>query len=922
MRCNWMVGDKATISVSGNAWRPPDYITTPTLELSKQRKNYEQSEGETIITKINLEPLQEVQHATRLATRKQSARVDREVSRRWRKILSHKSLPLPPTHIESNYHRFRFLFRPRLFALFVAIVVAFSVLIGLAVLFSEKLDEVASKVDKAAGGGYSRHRFSQVGTSVTQNSRTQRRRKLLTTNAGANPHAVQMLLPHNTVVKAISTLYSSAETIRHIMRVLRERQPLVVTAAVLHNTPRLTEPAKARTAPYNTGRELKGRFHSLHDEKLRMYRDLIAKQLHTPLQITQGEPKSSHTLFDLDSSTLYQNHLRGLDAMYQPPSSVTEASIPKQSDSTSPQHSSSVLHSHALTVVGDVDSSERSRRIEKNVHVMEVGGSESRKVGSVGFHSANLRARVHNGLESKAQNPLLKVDQSRAMPAAVKRVDGIKVDGQITHNLQTFNTNNAQDGSSLLPERIEVWQLPGGKSLCRLFNIGYLADGTLVLPKWMRKHAEIILSRCGIKDVSFAINHVEGTKPSTFDGKILQAEGMLKFNVDASNAERDLFGTSAPRNHMPHFVSDVFFHLVACEALLGSGKKLLHSTTLVPANARGMETISVSNFPHLQPAMFLQDDTWNRPRVEWVPRLAQFFRHPEIGFKFLRKNGESIENSGLGGDVRVITMFRSVLLSNLKSHEPFGLFGANGTNIVLEANGITRNPAWNTMGMREQPCRVLVTVLTRQGPRALLRLKELQNSVELSGKLAGIRMDIKVVDFGGMTFDEQVRIMQGTNILIATHGAGNSNFIFMRPSAAVIEVFPFAYKAGPFDRFAEIFGLEYKATMSAPQTDVFKECMNRHETNQTIKRLVFAWWDKAVAEERIEPWVHRLELEKEFGEPGKSEGMTTRGCVRLQELEFNIDAVSRMVVDLGSSLCALSSQTRHRSPRQASTNSI
>lgn len=916
MRFSWMVGNQVTISVSGKAWRPPDYITSPTVELSKQIENNEQSEGETITTEIDNRPSDEVQQIIKLGSRKRAERVNKKSSRRWQKVLSDKCLPFPPTHIENNRHRFHSFLRPRVVALFAAVMVAFSILIGLTVLFSETLDEVASKMDRATGGDY-----SKVDSPLIQSNGTQRRRKLLTIDAEVRPHPVQMQLPHSTIMKAISTLYSSAEAVHRIMRVLLKGQHFAITAAVLHNVPHLNEPSPARPTRPADEKELRNRPHSLHDETLRMYRDLIVKQLHTPLQIPQSEQRSSHRTFDVDSSTLYQSDMRSVDSMSRAPSTAREKNAHKRNELAFPQHSSSVLHSHALTVIGDIGPSGKPGLVKKTVDQMDLRESESHRVGDE-FRSANAQAQVYNDIEPEAQNSLLKLEQSRTVPTAVQLIDKTEVDRRKAYGRQTLYMNNVRNGSFMLPEKIEVRQLPGGKSLCRLFNIGYLPDGALVLPKWMKKHLDFLIGRCGIKHAFFAINRIGETTSPALDEKILQAEGLSKFNVDASNTERDLFGASAPRNHMPHFVSDIFFHLVVCEALLGSGKQLLRSIALVPTDASKVEGRSIPNFPDLKPAMFLQDDTWSRPPAEWVPRLAQFFRHPEIDFKFLRRNGKNMETDGLSAEAPVITMFRSVVLSNLKSHEPFGLFGANGTNIVFEANGITRDPAWKTRGMQEQPCRVSVTVLTRQGPRALLRLKELQNRVELLGKLARIHTDIKIVDFGGIPFDEQVRIMQETNVLVATHGAGNANFIFMRPSAAVIEVFPFAYKAGPFDRFAEIFGLEYKTAMSAPQSDVFKECMNRHETNQSIKRLVFAWWDKAVAEEKIEPWVHRLELEKEFGEPGKSEGMTTRGCVRLQELEFNIDAISRMVISLGSSQCALSSQARHRHPLQSSINSI
>lgn len=913
MRFNWIVNDQVTIPVSANAWRPPDYITSPTLKISNQSKKA--STATTSENKLSPEERQPMSPATQ---RPVEEHTERKSPGRWRKRAFDKTLPFPPTHITVNRYRLRYLLRPRAIAIFAATTVAFSILVGLTILFSEKLDEVASKVDKVAEERNIVHQLSHVAPPLSQNHVARSRRKLLTVNTDASPNAVQIQLPHNTIVKPFSTLYTSAKAIHRILRVLSAGQFFTVTAAVLQNVPHQIYPSLVRPNHPVAGENSKSNLQPLQDEVLRMYRELIFKQFQTPLQIPQNTQKHPCKPPSPSSSTPCQHDVRDAGGASSPLSFVQEVTSKRHRGLAPPQQLSSVLHSHALAVIGSVSPSERSVLANQSSNQVHTAESVGRAFGGSEFSAPIVQVSVKNSRENRGQNTLLAVKKSPEVPGKAFPVDKIKVRGRETQSSQTLNVNIIPNESLVSAEKIEVWKLPGEKSLCRLFNIGYLPDGTLVLPKWMKKHTEFIFTRCGIKQAFFAFNLVKGTKLPEIDKEVLRAKGISKFTVNASSFGQDLFGTSTPRNHMPHFVSDIFFHLVACEALLGTGKKLLSSSALVPPGSLGEEIMSIPTFPDLKPALFLQDETWNRPSTDWVPRLAQFFRHPKIGFTFLRTNRGSMEKDGLGGGGPVVTIFRSVVTSNLKSHEPYGLFGANLTNIVFEANGITRKPAWMTSDMQERPCRVSVTVLTRQGPRALLRLRELRDRVELLGKLVGIRVDIKIVDFGGITFDEQVKVMQETNVLIATHGAGNANFIFMRPSAAVIEVFPFAYKAGPFDRFAEIFGLEYKAVMSSPQTDVFKECMNRHETNQGIKRLVFSWWDKAVAEEKVQPWVHRLELEKEFGEPGKSEGMTTRGCVRLQELEFNIDAVSRMVVDQGKGQCALSSQRERRHSLQSS----
>lgn len=446
-------------------------------------------------------------------------------------------------------------------------------------------------------------------------------------------------------------------------------------------------------------------------------------------------------------------------------------------------------------------------------------------------------------------------------------------------------------------ESIEVWHLPRGKQLCRIFNVGRSNDGRLVLPKWMEKHKAFLETNCGISKISFGI--IVRERRIQLDREIMKKEFGDSHVLDLSHSDRDLFGSDAPRHHMPHYVSDIIKPLVAVEVLLGSGRNMLTPSSLLKSAKDTTLVRSMRLTEQFKPSMLMLPGTWKRSKADWVRRLAHFFEHPALGFTMI----PSHEVGKLNMKVHI---FHSVLSSNVNPYEPYGLFGTTGKNILFATNGISREPPWTMNAMRERPCRVLVTALTRSGARKLLHLDRLERAIKAKAAAAHMKADFRIVDFNSMSFDNQVQTMQETHILIATHGAGNANIIFMRPGAAVVEVFPFSYKAGPFDGFAKIFGLEYSTAMSAPQTNVFKACMKEHEKNDFIRRLVFEKWDSAVKEEQATPWVHRLEFEKEFGEPGKSQGMTTRGCVRLQQLDFNVDAVADIAITAGKSQCYLS----------------
>lgn len=447
---------------------------------------------------------------------------------------------------------------------------------------------------------------------------------------------------------------------------------------------------------------------------------------------------------------------------------------------------------------------------------------------------------------------------------------------------------------------VEIWTLKSGSSICRIYDVARLSEGQLILSKWLEKHDDTLQQQCGLKDLVYAIKPTNKNNQEVFEKDAINATGSVRV---LDKMKLDLFGPIAPRHHMPHFVTDILFPLKASELLQGSGTSIKKLARIWPTSPANSPDSTKETFHDFRPSLFLRQETWEAKTSEWVQRFASFFSTPAVGYALLSEKEGQSKMSTPQKKSTPIWRFRSVLSTNMNLYESEGLFDPHGENIVLSRNGLLGTPSWNIEGILQNPCRVVVTALTRPGPRALLHLGALKKTAAAYFRKGGLTLDFRVVGFENIEFDKQVKIMQGTNVLIATHGAGNANLIFMRRGATVIEVFPFAYKAGPFNSLAQTFGLKYKPAMSAPQTSVFKECMDRNEDKDEIKQKVFRWWDDAVAMEAKSPWVHRLELEKEFGEPGKSEGMATRRCVRTQQLAFNIGAVAAMAFQSAKEQC-------------------
>ena len=80
------------------------------------------------------------------------------------------------------------------------------------------------------------------------------------------------------------------------------------------------------------------------------------------------------------------------------------------------------------------------------------------------------------------------------------------------------------------------------------------------------------------------------------------------------------------------------------------------------------------------------------------------------------------------------------------------------------------------------------------------------NEAELVEKLKQFSMPIHIVQFENLSFVEQVNVARNTKLLIAPHGAGTINMIFMPENSKIIEMFPKAYCPEHAKGIADAFG--------------------------------------------------------------------------------------------------------------------
>lgn len=113
---------------------------------------------------------------------------------------------------------------------------------------------------------------------------------------------------------------------------------------------------------------------------------------------------------------------------------------------------------------------------------------------------------------------------------------------------------------------------------------------------------------------------------------------------------------------------------------------------------------------------------------------------------------------------------------------------------------------------KEEP--LAITFIDRRTKRKLINQD--QYIERLKSELPHV--DINVVDFATLSFKEQLRIVQDTDILIGVHGAGLTHEMFLQPGSTVVEILPPNVDHKGFRNLANQLGHRYFRTHGTKNT--------------------------------------------------------------------------------------------------------
>jgi hypothetical protein len=166
----------------------------------------------------------------------------------------------------------------------------------------------------------------------------------------------------------------------------------------------------------------------------------------------------------------------------------------------------------------------------------------------------------------------------------------------------------------------------------------------------------------------------------------------------------------------------------------------------------------------------------------------------------------AVARLALGGDVH---MSYSPDLADLASRAPVCFEKA----VVLGKSINIFSGTWDAVRFREVVTAQLgvtfrkdtITLCLRRNVRRLFDHGALVDLLESKSR----GLPVKVAYFEDLTFLEQVLLMSRTAILVAVHGAGLTNSIFLPVGAAVLEISPFRFNYNLYERIAMNAGLVY-----------------------------------------------------------------------------------------------------------------
>jgi len=465
-----------------------------------------------------------------------------------------------------------------------------------------------------------------------------------------------------------------------------------------------------------------------------------------------------------------------------------------------------------------------------------------------------------------------------------------------------------------LREMIEVWThaaLPADVRLCRIHGACRVGDGTFLLPAWMKAfNSQVVL--CGITapqyllkaapDGTYAVDGAYGRRISLTDG----------------HNETDLFGVDPPGETMPAIATDlspVLLLMDVLERTAAHAAQLTRECVVEGASACPDNETAAVVAAGVDPGLVVTSRITMQKDEKWVKGFLRLVRNAFFGSFSLLDAADLY-----GWKVRgVAACARSVVTTGMTADVmPAGLFPAE--HFLFAVNQISRVPratgaaVASALASAARACTVRVMVLNRFGQRYMVGDYALRSAVAAEAVAAeatapGVTLAAEVVFFENASFHEQISMMQETNVVVASHGAGVANLLFLRPGSVLVEVLPFGIKASPFADLARLYDVVRLPLTAMPDDDVFRSCIAHFNKDGPATDALLARWAAAATSFREGGGGPAPGGDLDWGtDPAAAADTGIQNvlqCAGYQRLTFNVKEVAALAVTRGLAHCGV-----------------
>lgn len=416
--------------------------------------------------------------------------------------------------------------------------------------------------------------------------------------------------------------------------------------------------------------------------------------------------------------------------------------------------------------------------------------------------------------------------------------------------------------------------------VCRIRLACVQKDGTVLVPGWMREQQEK-LEACGLGEVQFM-------------------RSMAEWNMSNRHGDTDLFGILPVRYHIPHFVTDLLPALYAMEVLRPTFSDP-RTRRVECARADGQACDAARMRDKINTMLLAEDRVSVMNDDAWVPQLMSLLSgqpalvYPRSLFQHASR-----------------ACFRSVVAFSPHSYVRRGRHWYGPKHALFVRNNISRETVRRAAD-EKGVCTVQITILNRFGwlrrggylvgrdivnvDDILARLEEAQH-----GARHRLKLEVTVEYFENTQFKDQVEIMQKADVILGVHGAGLGNLLFAHLDVPFIEVLPFGYYAGPFERLADALHLRYHSIVSEPDTANFYECINSRA--KQLGRPEIASRGKAMWRDALGQWKEgdtRVLNSQDFRDPDTT---PIKLCARCQRMKLDVSETVKILLQSANSICA------------------